>query len=72
MSWDSVARLLDRAGVRPRQRVQLPPGIKRGQVLTAADVAEARRLREQGWSYRQIGEKFGVSREAVRQRLLRS
>jgi DNA-binding CsgD family transcriptional regulator len=72
MSWDSVARLLDRAGVRRRDAVVRRPGLRRGQIVTAADVAEAGRLRAAGWSYRQIGEKFGVSREAVRQRLLRA
>lgn len=70
MSWESVARLLDRAGVRPTRDPNLRSGMRRrGQVLSDQDVAEARRLRALGWSLQKIADKFGVHRETLRQRL---
>jgi lambda repressor-like predicted transcriptional regulator len=65
MSWDSVSRLLASVGVRP---LRADGG---GLKLTPEDVAQAAQLRVQGWSLRQIAEKYGVSCEAVRQRLSR-
>jgi len=34
--------------------------------LTTTQAREARRLRERGWSYQRIGNRYGVTREAIR------
>lgn len=59
ISENAVLALLERAGV-PRR----PLGR-----FTPDDVAEMRRLRQAGWTYREIGEKFGVTKVAVSRRL---
>jgi hypothetical protein len=59
LSENGVLAQLKRAGVtiRPRGKV------------SAADVSEMARLRSAGWTYRAVGEKFGVTRTAVTVRL---
>lgn len=39
--------------------------------VSSEEVAEMVRLREAGWTYREIGEQFGVTRHAVAMRLRR-
>lgn len=39
--------------------------------IAAADVTEMARLRDEGWTYREIGERFKVTRHAVAMRLRR-
>lgn len=50
------------------QSVTLRPAGK----VTAEDVVQMRRLRERGWTYRAIGEKYMITRMAVSRRLRRS
>ncbi|MGL5823495.1 MAG: hypothetical protein ACRCYU_01325 [Nocardioides sp.] len=59
LSENGVLALLKRQGVMLR-----PPG-----KVTPADVREMARLRERGWTYRAIGERFGVTRVAVKRRI---
>ena len=56
---DTVARVLSEAGV-------LRSPVK----LDAAQVEQAVQLRAEGWWYRQITERFGVSTETVRRAVL--
>lgn len=37
--------------------------------VSAEDIVEMARLREAGWTYRQIGEKYGLTRRSVSRRL---
>jgi hypothetical protein len=46
--------------------VELRPAGK----VTPDDVIEMHRLRKGGWTYQAIGEKFGITRVAVRRRLM--
>lgn len=39
--------------------------------VTPEDVVEMARLRQAGWTYREIGERYGVTRHAVAMRLSR-
>lgn len=59
VSENAVLAQLRRAEVELRQ-----PG-----KVTPDDVVEMRRLRQLGWTYQAIGEKFGMTRVAVRRRL---
>jgi len=43
----------------------------RGFKVDAKRVAKIKALRKSGWSFAEIGEKFGVSRQAVQQMLVR-
>jgi len=64
VSESGVLAQLKRAGVAVR-----PANLGK---LTVEDVAAMRRLREAGWTHRAIGERFGVTRQAVGRRLDRS
>lgn len=67
----TILRILEKHGV-PRRPRGAPPGVPhlkrtnrrmdRGQKI---NVADAKKLREEGWSLKQIGEKYGVSHQAV-------
>jgi len=59
VSENAVLGQLKREGVALRK-----PG-----KLTAEDVGEMQRLRDHGWTYRDIGNRFGVTRVAVSRRL---
>jgi hypothetical protein len=60
---DSLAKLLARERGRPDGRGPLADPLKR---------AEVRRLRAEGWTLQAIGERFGVSRQAVQVMLRRA
>jgi hypothetical protein len=62
LSENGVLAEVKRSGVELR-----PPG-----KLTEVDVAEMARLRAAGWTYRAIGQRFGVSRTAATARLRRT
>lgn len=59
VSENAVLAQLRRAGVELRSSGKVTPD----------DVVEMRRLRQEGWTYQAIGEKFGVTRMAVKRRL---
>lgn len=40
-----------------------------GKYCTKKQVEEMRKLRKEGWTYEKIGEKFGLTRQGVQQRL---
>jgi hypothetical protein len=40
-----------------------------GPIVAREDVEEMRRLRQDGWTYTAIGDRFGVTRSAVKLRL---
>lgn len=58
ISENSVLAQLERCGV-PRRHGR----------VSAEDVVEMARLREAGWTYRRIGERFGLTRRSVSRRL---
>lgn len=62
MAWSTVRRLLEKE-IASADRPVVTIG------MTVAEVVEAERMRLQGWTYAQIGQRFGVSRQAVTKRL---
>ena len=62
----TVCAALRRQGVAVRPRGRRPP--RRGR----AEVAEMRRLRAEGWTLARVGQRFGLTRERVRQLLAKA